>query len=175
MRDCLAAAGKSLSDLEELEPEPSLGNGGLGRLAACFLDSLATLNLPGDGIGLRYHCGLFRQQFRDGLQTETPDLWLTDESWAKPTDTVYPVELAGQVYQARLYRLAVTGYNGRTNFLNLFDLDTVDESLITEGISFDKTRIGENLTLFLYPDDSDEAGRLLRIYQIGRASCRERV
>ena len=165
VRDCLAAAGKSLSDLEELEPEPSLGNGGLGRLAACFLDSLATLNLPGDGIGLRYHCGLFRQKFRDGLQTETPDLWLTDESWAKPTDTVYPVELAGQVYQARLYRLAVTGYNGRTNSLNLFDLDTVDESLISEGISFDKSRIGENLTLFLYPDDSDEAGRLLRIYQ----------
>lgn len=165
VRDCLAAAGKSLSDLEELEPEPSLGNGGLGRLAACFLDSLATLNLPGDGIGLRYHCGLFRQKFQDGLQTETPDLWLTDESWAKPTDTVYPVELAGQVYQARLYRLAVTGYNGRTNSLNLFDLDTVDESLISEGISFDKSRIGENLTLFLYPDDSDEAGRLLRIYQ----------
>ena len=165
VRDCLAAAGKSLSDLEELEPEPSLGNGGLGRLAACFLDSLATLDLPGDGIGLRYHCGLFRQKFQDGLQTETPDLWLTDESWAKPTDIVYPVELAGQVYQARLYRLAVTGYDGRTNSLNLFDLDTVDESLITEGISFDKTRIGENLTLFLYPDDSDEAGRLLRIYQ----------
>ena len=165
VRDCLAAAGKSLSDLEELEPEPSLGNGGLGRLAACFLDSLATLDLPGDGIGLRYHCGLFRQKFRDGLQAETPDLWLTDESWAKPTDTVYPVELAGQVYQARLYRLAVTGYNGRTNSLNLFDLDAVDESLISEGISFDKTRIGENLTLFLYPDDSDEAGRLLRIYQ----------
>ena len=165
VRDCLAAAGKSLSDLEELEPEPSLGNGGLGRLAACFLDSLATLNLPGDGIGLRYHCGLFRQKFQDGLQTEAPDLWLTDESWAKPTDTVYPVELAGQVYQARLYRLAVTGYNGRTNSLNLFDLDTVDESLISEGISFDKSRIGENLTLFLYPDDSDEAGRLLRIYQ----------
>ena len=165
VRECLAAAGKSLSDLEELEPEPSLGNGGLGRLAACFLDSLATLDLPGDGIGLRYHCGLFRQKFRDGLQTEMPDLWLTDESWAKPTDTVYPVELAGKVYQARLYRLAVTGYNGRTNSLNLFDLDTVDESLITEGISFDKTRIGENLTLFLYPDDSDEAGRLLRIYQ----------
>ena len=165
VRDCLAAAGKSLSDLEELEPEPSLGNGGLGRLAACFLDSLATLDLPGDGIGLRYHCGLFRQKFRDGLQAETPDLWLTDDSWAKPTDTVYPVELAGRVYQARLYRLAVTGYNGRTNFLNLFDLDTVDESLISEGISFDKTRIGENLTLFLYPDDSDEAGRLLRIYQ----------
>ena len=165
VRDCLAAAGKSLSGLEELEPEPSLGNGGLGRLAACFLDSLATLNLPGDGIGLRYHCGLFRQKFQDGLQTETPDLWLTDECWAKPTDTVYPVELAGQVYQARLYRLAVTGYNGRTNSLNLFDLDTVDESLISEGISFDKSRIGENLTLFLYPDDSDEAGRLLRIYQ----------
>ena len=165
VRACLDAEGKSLAALEDMEPEPSLGNGGLGRLAACFLDSLATLGLPGDGIGLRYHCGLFRQKFRDGLQTETPDLWLTGESWVTPTDTVYPVELAGRVYNARLYRLPVTGYHGRTNCLNLFDLDTVDEGLITDGISFDKTRIGENLTLFLYPDDSDEAGRLLRIYQ----------
>ena len=165
VKTCLEKAGKSLSALEELEPEPSLGNGGLGRLAACFLDSLATLGLPGDGIGLRYHCGLFRQRFQNELQCETPDFWLTDEAWAKRTDTVYPVTLAGKTYQARLYQLAVTGYNGRTNQLNLFDLDTVDETVIGEGISFDKEAIDKNLTLFLYPDDSDEAGRMLRIYQ----------
>ncbi|MDO4316180.1 MAG: glycogen/starch/alpha-glucan phosphorylase, partial [Oscillospiraceae bacterium] len=165
VRDCLAAAGKSLAELEELEPEPSLGNGGLGRLAACFLDSIATLNLPGDGIGLRYHCGLFHQTLRSGAQEETPDLWLNEDSWARPTDTVYPVELAGRTYQARLYRLAVTGYQGRTNTLNLFDLDSVDEGILEEGIAFDKTAIDKNLTLFLYPDDSDEAGRMLRIYQ----------
>ena len=162
---CLAEAGKSLAALEELEPEPSLGNGGLGRLAACFLDSLATLNLPGDGIGLRYHCGLFRQSFQNGVQNESPDFWLTDSCWAKKTDTVYPVQLAGKTVQARLYQIAVTGYNGRTNQLNLFDLDGIDESILGEGISFDKNNIDANLTLFLYPDDSDEAGRLLRIYQ----------
>ena len=162
---CLAEAGKSLAAMEELEPEPSLGNGGLGRLAACFLDSLATLNLPGDGIGLRYHCGLFRQSFQNGVQNESPDFWLTDASWAKRTETVYPVQLAGKTVQARLYQIAVTGYHGRTNTLNLFDLDSVDESILTEGISFDKNHIEKNLTLFLYPDDSDEAGRLLRIYQ----------
>ncbi len=165
VRSCLAENGRRLSDLEELEPEPSLGNGGLGRLAACFLDSLATLDLPGDGIGLRYHCGLFRQTFKDGLQKETPDLWLGDPGWAERTETVYPVSLAGRTYMARLYRIAVTGYGGRTNQLNLFDLDTVDEEIIREGISFDKTDIDRNLTLFLYPDDSDEAGRILRIYQ----------
>lgn len=165
VRTVLGKYGKSLSDIEELEPEPSLGNGGLGRLAACFLDSLATLNLPGDGIGLRYHCGLFHQNFHRNLQDETPDTWLTGNDWAVPTDTVYSVELAGKAYPARLYKLAVTGYDGRTNNLNLFDLDTIDESVITEGISFDKTDIAKNLTLFLYPDDSDDAGRLLRIYQ----------
>ena len=165
VRDCLAENGKSLSKLEEMEPEPSLGNGGLGRLAACFLDSLATLNLPGDGVGLRYHCGLFRQKFSKELQQETPDYWLTQECWAQRTETVYPVELAGKTYEARLYRLPVTGYHGRTNFLNLFDLDTVNEAIIQEGISFDKEKIDQNLTLFLYPDDSDEAGRKLRVYQ----------
>lgn len=165
VRDILERSGKSLADLEELEPEPSLGNGGLGRLAACFLDSLATLNLPGDGIGLRYHCGLFRQVFHENLQSETPDTWLRTDTWAKRTDTVYPVQLAGKTYHARLYQLAVTGYNGRTNALNLFDLDTIDETLIGDGISFDKTDIEHNLTLFLYPDDSDEAGRMLRVYQ----------
>lgn len=165
VRDTLAEAGKSLADIEEQEPEPSLGNGGLGRLAACFLDSLATLNLPGDGVGLRYHCGLFRQNFKNNVQNETPDFWLTDQCAAKATDTVFPVSLAGKTYSARLYKLPVTGYEGRTNTLNLFDLDTVDESVIGDGISFDKKDIAKNLTLFLYPDDSDEDGRLLRIYQ----------
>lgn len=165
VRSALADAGKNLSEIEEVEPEPSLGNGGLGRLAACFLDSLATLNLPGDGIGLRYHFGLFHQQFKDNLQNELPDPWLTEHSWAEKTDITYPVKLAGKSYTARLYKLAVTGYEGRTNTLNLFDLDTIDESIVEEGISFDKTAIAKNLTLFLYPDDSDEAGRLLRVYQ----------
>ena len=165
VRDTLAEAGKALADIEEQEPEPSLGNGGLGLLAACFLDSLATLNLPGDGVGLRYHCGLFRQNFKNNVQNETPDFWLTDQCAAKATDTVFPVSLAGKTYSARLYKLPVTGYEGRTNTLNLFDLDTVDESVIGDGISFDKKDIAKNLTLFLYPDDSDEDGRLLRIYQ----------
>ena len=165
VRDTLAEAGKALADIEEQEPEPSLGNGGLGRLAACFLDSLATLNLPGDGVGLRYHCGLFHQNFKNNVQNETPDFWLTDQCAAKATDTVFPVSLAGKTYSARLYKLPVTGYEGRTNTLNLFDLDTVDESVIGDGISFDKKDIAKNLTLFLYPDDSDEDGRLLRIYQ----------
>ena len=165
VRTALADAGKNLADIEEVEPEPSLGNGGLGRLAACFLDSLATLDLPGDGIGLRYHCGLFRQDLQGGFQAEKPDPWLSEHSWAERTEITYPVSLAGRTYQARLYRLAVTGYGGRTNTLNLFDLDTVDESIIRQGIAFDKTDIAKNLTLFLYPDDSDEAGRRLRIYQ----------
>ena len=165
VRETLASVGKSLADIEEQEPEPSLGNGGLGRLAACFLDSLATLNLPGDGVGLRYHCGLFHQNFKNNIQNETPDFWLTDQCSAKATDTVFPVSLAGNTYSARLYKLPVTGYEGRTNMLNLFDLDSVDESVIGDGISFDKKDIARNLTLFLYPDDSDEDGRLLRIYQ----------
>ena len=165
VKAALEAAGKKMSDIEEVEPEPSLGNGGLGRLAACFLDSLATLNLPGDGVGLRYHYGLFHQSFQGGVQNELPDPWLSEHSWAEKTDTVYPVELAGRTYQARLYKLAVTGYEGRTNTLNLFDLDTIDETIVHDGILFDKTKIDKNLTLFLYPDDSDEAGRRLRIYQ----------
>lgn len=161
----LKANGKSMAQLEETEAEPSLGNGGLGRLAACFLDSLATLDLPGDGVGLRYHCGLFRQDFKDNVQNETPDFWLDGAQWAEDTKKTYDVSLAGETYQAHLYQLDVTGYEGRTNKLNLFDLDTVDESIIEDGISFDKTEIGKNLTLFLYPDDSDDAGRKLRIYQ----------
>lgn len=165
VKKLLEENGKSMAELEEREPEPSLGNGGLGRLAACFLDSLATLNLPGDGIGLRYHCGLFRQNFAHGVQNETPDHWLSDDSWAKRTEKVYPVSLAGKEYEARLYQIAVTGYEGRTNALNLFDLDSIDEALIKDGITFDKSDIENNLTLFLYPDDSDDAGRILRIYQ----------
>ncbi len=165
VRDILRENGKELSDLEEMENEPSLGNGGLGRLAACFLDSLATMNLPGDGIGLRYHCGLFHQYIGSGVQTEMPDKWLTNQCWAKKTDKTYKVTLAGKEYEARLYELNITGYEGRTNTLNLFDLDTIDESIIKDGINFDKKDIAKNLTLFLYPDDSDEDGRLLRIYQ----------
>lgn len=165
VKACLEAHGKSMAALEETEPEPSLGNGGLGRLAACFLDSLATLRLPGDGIGLRYHCGLFRQRFEHQSQKETPDFWLGGDEWAERTEKTYTVALGDKEYTARLYRLAVTGYEGRTNYLNLFDVDTVDPSIIEEGISFDKTEIAKNLTLFLYPDDSDEEGQLLRIYQ----------
>lgn len=162
---CLKKHGKSMAGLEETEPEPSLGNGGLGRLASCFLDSLATLNLPGDGVGLRYHCGLFHQKFQNNMQNEEPDYWLEKDSWAVRTDVVYPVMLKNKKYGARLYQVDVTGYEGRTNKLNLFDLDTVDKSIIEDGISFDKEKIDKNLTLFLYPDDSDDAGRILRIYQ----------
>jgi len=165
VKACLEAHGKSMGALEETEPEPGLGNGGLGRLAACFLDSLATLNLPGDGIGLRYHCGLFHQNFKNGFQNETPDFWLDGDGWAKRTEKTYTVSLGGRDYTARLYRLPVTGYEGRTGFLNLFDLDTIDPSVIGEGIAFDKNDIAKNLTLFLYPDDSDDAGRILRLYQ----------
>ena len=164
-KKALSDADISIDSIFEEEPDAGLGNGGLGRLAACFLDSLATLNLPGDGVGLRYHFGLFHQSFEDGVQNEKPDPWLTAHSWAEKTDITYPVELAGKEYTARLYKLAVTGYEGRTNTLNLFDLDTIDESIVHDGIAFDKTAIDKNLTLFLYPDDSDEAGRRLRVYQ----------
>ena len=165
VKKVLKDADKELSDIEEIENEPSLGNGGLGRLAACFLDSIATLNLNGDGIGLRYHCGLFKQNFKKNVQSETPDYWLSENSVAEKTDIVYPVMLAGKQVNARLYKINITGYNGRVNHLNLFDLDTIDESIIEDSIQFDKTQIEKNLTLFLYPDDSDENGRLLRIYQ----------
>lgn len=165
INEILTANGKSMAELEEAEPEPSLGNGGLGRLAACFLDSLATLNLPGDGVGLLYHCGLFHQNFKNNVQNETPDYWLDPVQWTEDTGKVYPVKLAGKVYRAHLYQLDVTGYQGCTNKLKLFDLDTVDERLITDGIDFDKEEIRKNLTLFLYPDDSDDAGRKLRVYQ----------
>ena len=165
VRVCLAENGHDIADIEETEHEPSLGNGGLGRLAACFLDSLATLGLPGDGVGLLYHCGLFRQDFRRELQHEMPDIWLDEFSCVRRTDITYPVSLAGKTYTARLYCIPVTGCEGRTNMLNLFDLDTADESVVTDGISFPKDDTAKNLTLFLYPDDSDDAGRMLRIYQ----------
>ncbi len=157
--------GKSLREIEEIEPEPSLGNGGLGRLAACFLDSIATLGLNGAGIGLNYHYGLFRQVFKDNLQYETPNPWIEKESWLTPTDKVYPVLFGGFQLNSRMYDITVTGYGGHTIQLHLFDVVTVDEGIVKEGISFDKEDIAKNLTLFLYPDDSDEKGHLLRIYQ----------
>ena len=165
VKEMLEKNGRSLGEIEEIEPEPSLGNGGLGRLAACFLDSVATLGLAGDGIGLNYHLGLFRQVFEDHLQKETPNPWIEDRSWLKRTDVVYPVEFGGRKVNARMYDIEVTGYNNKTNKLHLFDLDSVDDSIVGEGIDFDKEDIERNLTLFLYPDDSDEKGRLLRIYQ----------
>ena len=165
VKELLAENGKDLAAIEEIEPEPSLGNGGLGRLAACFLDSMATLGLPGDGIGLNYHLGLFKQEFADGLQKETPNPWMEKENWLTDTGVSYPVTFGNLTLQAKMYDIAVTGYENRTNKLHLFDVDTVDESIVKDGISFDKTDIAKNLTLFLYPDDSDEEGRLLRIYQ----------
>ena len=162
----LAAAGKSLAEIEELEPEPSLGNGGLGRLAACFVDSIATLGLNGDGVGLNYHYGLFRQVFdKKHLQQETPNPWMENESWLTKTETSYQVPFGGFTVTSRLYDLDVTGYNNPSPRLRLFDLETVDESIVKDGIDFDKTEIEKNLTLFLYPDDSDDKGRLLRVYQ----------
>lgn len=157
--------GKSLAAVEEAEPEPSLGNGGLGRLAACFLDSIATLGLNGDGIGLNYHFGLFKQLFKDNKQEEAPNPWIENASWLTKTDVTYQVPYKNFTLTSRMYDIAVTGYHGRTNHLHLFDVESVDESIVEEGISFDKTDVAKNLTLFLYPDDSDREGRILRIYQ----------
>lgn len=165
MKQMLAEEGKDLSSIEQMESEPSLGNGGLGRLAACFLDSIATLDMAGDGIGLNYHFGLFRQKFENNRQVEVPDEWLTGKNFLIDTGVSFPVELAGKTYQSHMYDLDVISYHGNKNRLHLFDLDSVDASIIKDGISFDKTDIEKNLTLFLYPDDSDEAGRKLRIYQ----------
>lgn len=165
VKQLLAENGKSLSEIEETEPEPSLGNGGLGRLAACFLDSIATLGLNGDGIGLNYHYGLFKQVFKDNLQHETPNPWMEKESWLTKTDITYPIRFGGFTLQSRLYDIDVTGYESRTTKLHLFDVETVDENLVGEGIDFDKENIAKNLTLFLYPDDSDDKGRILRVYQ----------
>lgn len=157
--------GKSLAAVEETEPEPSLGNGGLGRLAACFLDSIATLGLNGDGIGLNYHFGLFKQLFKDNKQEEAPNPWIENTSWLTKTDVTYQVPYKNFTLTSRMYDIAVTGYHGRTNHLHLFDVESVDESIVEDGISFDKTDVAKNLTLFLYPDDSDREGRILRIYQ----------
>ncbi|MBR4456138.1 MAG: glycogen/starch/alpha-glucan family phosphorylase [Solobacterium sp.] len=159
------ANGKDLSMIEECEPEPSLGNGGLGRLAACFLDSIASLDLNGDGIGLRYHFGLFKQEFVNHCQSEIPDRWLTKDGWLTKTDVSFPVRFGNLTVQSRMYDLDVIGFEKGHTRLHLFDIDTVDESIVTEGITFDKKAIDKNLTLFLYPDDSDKDGQLLRIYQ----------
>ena len=163
----LSKAGHSLEDIEEIEVEPSLGNGGLGRLAACFIDSMSTLGLPGDGVGLKYHFGLFHQQFLDRQQTAVPDAWLADDRWLEDEKTSFTVEFRDFSVTSELYSIDVLGY-GRTkkNRLRLFDLQSVDESLVSDdAIDFDKTALKKNLTLFLYPDDSDEDGQLLRVYQ----------
>ena len=165
VKETLEKNGKSLAEIEEIELEPSLGNGGLGRLAACFIDSIATLGLNGDGVGLNYHYGLFKQVFENNLQKETPNPWITKESWLTKTDITYPVSFGGFTVQSRLYDIDVVGYNNRTTKLHLFDIESVDESIVGNTIDFDKDDIKKNLTLFLYPDDSDDKGRLLRVYQ----------
>ena len=165
VRKMLAANGKDICEIEEIEAEPSLGNGGLGRLAACFLDSIATLVYNGSGIGLNYHLGLFQQKFADHMQKETKNPWMDRSGWLKRTDVGFPVSFGNLTLQSVMYEILVTGYGNRTNKLQLFDIDSVDESIVQDGISFDKKEIAKNLTLFLYPDDSDEDGRKLRIYQ----------
>ena len=165
VKEILEKNGKSLAAVEEVEPEPSLGNGGLGRLAACFIDSIATLGLPGEGIGLNYHYGLFRQVFRDNLQVAEKDPWIQKESWEDATDVSFDVYFGKRKVTSRLYDIDVVGYDNGVNKLRLFDVETVDDSLVKEGITFDQDEIEKNLTLFLYPDDSTEKGRLLRIYQ----------
>lgn len=165
VKETLARAGKDICTIEEVEPEPSLGNGGLGRLAACFLDSIATLGLNGDGIGLNYHLGLFKQEFKERLQREVKNPWIEEKGWLVKTDVTYPISFRGITLHSRMYDIEVTGYQNGTNKLHLFDVESVDESIVQDGIDFDKDDIARNLTLFLYPDDSDEKGRLLRIYQ----------
>ncbi len=165
INEVLAKKGKKLSEVEEYEPEPALGNGGLGRLAACFLDSIATLGYQGDGIGLNYHFGLFKQVFKNKLQKAEPDEWIEKKSWLEDTGISFPVHFGKFTVTSKLYDIDVLGYRKGTNKLHLFDIESVDESIIDQGIIFDKTDIEKNLTLFLYPDDSDEAGNLLRIYQ----------
>ena len=165
VKEMLFQNGKDICQIEEVEPEPSLGNGGLGRLAACFLDSIATLGYNGAGIGLNYHLGLFQQKFADHMQKETKNPWMDRSGWLKRTDVSFPVSFGNMTLQSVMYEILVTGYGNRTNKLQLFDIDSVDESIVEDGISFDKKEIAKNLTLFLYPDDSDEDGRKLRIYQ----------
>ena len=165
IKEELAKNGKDLCEIEEFEKEPSLGNGGLGRLVACFLDSIATLGLNGDGVGLNYHFGLFRQVFKNNAQTTIPDPWLTEKSWLTKTDVTYTVKFRDMNVTSRMYDIDVTGYDSTTNKLHLFDIESVDENIVEDGINFNKEDIEKNLTLFLYPDDSDDAGRILRIYQ----------
>lgn len=165
VKKVLADNGISLAEIEEIEAEPSLGNGGLGRLAACFLDSIASLGLNGSGIGLNYHLGLFKQVFENNKQKETANPWIEENTFLRKTDVSYPVKFKDFTVQSRMYEIDVTGYDNRTNKLELFDLDTVDDSIVGDGIDFDKKDIAKNLTLFLYPDDSDDEGRKLRIYQ----------
>ena len=165
LETALKEEGKELSKIEEIEPEPSLGNGGLGRLAACFLDSIASLGLPGDGIGLNYHFGLFKQVFKDRQQTAEKNDWIEAQSWLTKTDISFPVYFGKKKVMSRLYDIDVIGYEQGINKLHLFDIETVDESIVKDGIDFDKEDVDKNLTLFLYPDDSDEAGQMLRIYQ----------
>ena len=165
VKETLEKNGRSRAEIEEIEAEPSLGNGGLGRLAACFLDSIATLGLNGDGVGLNYHFGLFKQVFENNLQKETPNPWITEKSWLTKSDISYDVNFGGFKVTSRLYDIDVVGYNNRTTKLRLFDIESVDESIVGDTIDFDKDDIEKNLTLFLYPDDSDDKGRLLRVYQ----------
>ena len=165
MNEILAKYGRNLAEIEEAEPEPSLGNGGLGRLAACFLDSIATLGLPGEGIGLNYHYGLFHQVLDDHLQKAEKDPWIEKDSWEVKSDVSFDVYFGKRKVTSHMYDIDVIGYDAGVNKLRLFDVDTVDDSMVEEGITFDKDEIEKNLTLFLYPDDSDEKGRLLRIYQ----------
>ena len=166
VEDALKKHGKSMAEIEEIEPEPSLGNGGLGRLAACFLDSIATLGLNGDGVGINYHLGLFKQEFDKNLQKEVPNPWIKDKSWLRRTDTSYEVIFGGLRVNSVMYEIDVTGYDNKCNTLKLFDIDSVDENIVQgEIIYFNKEDIRKNLTLFLYPDDSDYQGQLLRIYQ----------
>ena len=163
--EILKAKGRTLSMIEEMEPEPSLGNGGLGRLASCFLDSIATLGLPGEGIGLNYHFGLFKQVFENKLQKAEKNDWIEELSWLNKTDTTFEVSFGERKVKSRLYDIDIIGYENGLNKLRLFDIESVDESIVKNGIGFDKTNIEKNLTLFLYPDDSDDKGRLLRVYQ----------
>lgn len=166
IKEELARAGKSISQIEDIEPEPSLGNGGLGRLASCFIDSMSTLGINGEGVGLNYHCGLFKQVFRDNQQEAEPNFWIEDDSWLVPTDISYDVPFRDFTLKSRLDRIDILGYKKETkNYLNLFDINGLDYGLIKDGITFDKEEIQKNLTLFLYPDDSDKQGELLRIYQ----------
>ncbi len=165
IKTILKENGKNLSEIEEVEPEPSLGNGGLGRLAACFLDSIASIGLSGDGIGLNYHFGLFKQKFENNLQKEYKNDWIENESWLEKTDVTFDINFGNRKVKSRMYDIDVIGYQEGINKLHLFDIETIDESIVKDGINFDKENIEKNLTLFLYPDDSDEAGHLLRIFQ----------